>query len=761
MESLNDNNPLFVPINIEKKQIETNSIARFPGLSKAWVELQPACFFSNVIYTTVYDTLCPGQIIEGYASAGIYTDTFPSVIGCDSIRVLALTERDQIQTQITRYLCEGSEYEGYSQSGIYTDTFPLISGCDSVRVLHLFSQECEPIVRYDLDACRSYMSDGSNMDYSEFVPSFPNSLSCGDVEASTLHREQIIPQKHSCTPGINGTPAMCISIDTGCAYIPGSTASLIAEITINPAQDSIVGLTGIQFYQRGPDQYSWIDGPSGPNDYATLFAIRVLRDHQEIYRKIAIASSPDWELVSFNFTENDNFRVTEKTTFTIEILPYCPVGNGAEVKAWEVDDVEIFGTCWPAVSSEGILKGNVQSVFGAPISGVLLHVRPVDIYQVSKNGTTEASGIYSINGLPIGNGYVEGGYLDTDPLVGVSTYDLFLLQQHLLGRKPFISLGQYVAADADHNGKVNVFDLLAIHKAILGYIPAFPDNTSWRFGVWPQDLNDNKLERFREESIIESIGLNETIQNFIGIKIGDISGNIQPDPLDIAYRNEEESILKINYRWDMDESREIKAIEFIADEDMDISGLQCAFDFSSFMDLRLKKETLPISQNDYSFSNGVLRVSWLSTGFKHISKGSVLWKIYFSENKIWQNQNPFVLDTVLQPEVYLKNGKVRKIEFSNMAITGAASKISTLEIWPNPVHNQMRLLFQTDDYSPVDITIFDQTGRIRYQKNYPAITAGNHEEFIELSDHDFPPGFYLCRVMSSGIQLNKKFLIVN
>jgi hypothetical protein len=453
--------------------------------------------------------------------------------------------------------------------------------------------------------------------------------------------------------------------------------------------------------------------------------------------------------------------VTEKAIFTIEILPYCPVGNGAEVKAWEVDDLEIFGTCWPAISSEGILKGTVQTISGAPMPGVMLHVMPDDIYQISKNETTEASGFYSFTGLASGKGYRTRGYLDTKPLFGVSTYDLVLLQQHLLGRKPFTSLAQFVAADADRNGKVNVFDLLAIHKAILGYFPAFPKNTSWRIGVWPQDFSGDDLDQFREEAIIESIGPEETIRKFIGIKIGDISGNISPFAPKIIDRSSEEVIINVSYQFAKEKPGVISAIDFIAGEDMELTGLQCAFDFSSFLDITPENGSLPISQNDYSLLNGVFRLSWYAANSKHVSKGAVLWRIYISNDMIGQKHDLEVLDSILLQEAYLANGKVLKLKFANLENLENASKMSMFEIWPNPANDEIHFLFPIEHVSPVDITIFDLTGRIRFHKQYLSLPAGNHEELTKPGDVDLPSGLYLAQVYTDGIQMNKTFLILN
>jgi hypothetical protein len=159
-----------------------------------------ACGEPGNTITEIDTTICEGQSFEGYSVSGIYQDTFLTQEGCDSIRILTLEVIPAITTNLYREVCLGESVEGYSQTGVYVDTFGLTSGCDSIRTLRLVVLTCEPVVYYDLDACRSYMSDGSIMDYSEFDPEYPNGLDCGDVSATILFREPPAENKHSCTP---------------------------------------------------------------------------------------------------------------------------------------------------------------------------------------------------------------------------------------------------------------------------------------------------------------------------------------------------------------------------------------------------------------------------------------------------------------------------------------------------------------------------------------------------------------------------------
>lgn len=68
-----------------------------------------------------------------------------------------------------------------------------------------------------------------------------------------------------------------------------------------------------------------------------------------------------------------------------------------------------------------------------------------------------------------------------DPLNGVSTYDLVLISQHILGIVYFDSPFKMIAADINHDGQITTFDVIVTQQLILYVIPEFPNCNAWRF----------------------------------------------------------------------------------------------------------------------------------------------------------------------------------------------------------------------------------------------------------------------------------------
>jgi len=198
---------------------------------------------------------------------------------------------------------------------------------------------------FDLNACTSFTNNGTNTDYSEFtgVASNTNEIELSVVN-DNLYRINPSVNRHSCTPGVNNTEAMCISYDPDCTYAPGSTRAARIDISLNPTGSEPVRLSNLSFYEMAPVMFDWIDGPSGSNNYPTRYGLRVLRDGQVIFDQSDIETTTDWTLESFDFSGAD-FQATQATTFNIEILAYCPVGVFAMQSVWDLDEIQFTAEC--------------------------------------------------------------------------------------------------------------------------------------------------------------------------------------------------------------------------------------------------------------------------------------------------------------------------------------------------------------------------------------------------------------------------------
>jgi hypothetical protein len=141
---------------------------------------------------------------------------------------------------------------------------------------------------------------------------------------------------------------------------------------------------------------------------------------------------------------------------------------------------------------------------------------------------------------------------DEQPYLGLTAYDLYLMQRHILNLKPFDQSAQYIAADVNRDGQVNAFDMIALRELLLRNTNEFPNNHSWRFrdARFEPEIEDDPF------AITESITLNSPSKladdcDFIGIKIGDVDLSARPG---IDLRAEETKFIYAkNQHWEAGE----------------------------------------------------------------------------------------------------------------------------------------------------------------------------------------------------------------
>ncbi|MBC7774581.1 MAG: hypothetical protein H7246_04015, partial [Phycisphaerae bacterium] len=148
---------------------------------------------------------------------------------------------------------------------------------------------------------------------------------------------------------------------------------------------------------------------------------------------------------------------------------------------------------------------------------------------LTKFASSDVDGFYEFsNAVPFAGNYTvmptaEG----MAPLNGVTTYDLVLISNHILDRKPLDSPYKMIAADANRSGNITTFDITELRKLILGVYDDLPNNTSWRFVdksfVFP-DLNNPFFTLFPERKTVESLQTSQMAEDFVSIKIGDVNG---------------------------------------------------------------------------------------------------------------------------------------------------------------------------------------------------------------------------------------------
>ncbi|MCI5082379.1 MAG: hypothetical protein MRY78_11820, partial [Saprospiraceae bacterium] len=182
-------------------------------------------------------------------------------------------------------------------------------------------------------------------------------------------------------------------------------------------------------------------------------------------------------------------------------------------------------------TGQGGIAGYIETEENQAIEGVDVNLSG-DMNQFEITGS---EGTYTLYGLTANGDYTITPLKDTDHKNGVSTFDIVVIMRHILNVQLLDSPYKMIAADVDNSGSISISDLIAIRKLVLSVTDEFENNTSWRFVDaaynFPEPTNP-WLEEFPEIVNINDLEANSIFEgNFVGVKIGDVTGDVQPNSL--------------------------------------------------------------------------------------------------------------------------------------------------------------------------------------------------------------------------------------
>ncbi len=199
-------------------------------------------------------------------------------------------------------------------------------------------------------------------------------------------------------------------------------------------------------------------------------------------------------------------------------LPAEVVNQSMEVSGINVQagTVRVAG---PALAS---ISGNIRRANGTPVPGVEVNLGGNSTAQQF----TDTNGDYAFPGLANGFNYtITPQWPGLCPSPCIDVYDLYLIQQHILGVTPLPAPYALIAADANNSGGITVQDIIQVRSLILGNIDQFPNNTCWRFVdanyVFP-DLSNPFSPPFPEAINFNNLA-GDVQADFIGMQTGDVS----------------------------------------------------------------------------------------------------------------------------------------------------------------------------------------------------------------------------------------------
>jgi hypothetical protein len=304
---------------------------------------------------------------------------------------------------------------------------------------------------------------------------------------------------------------------------------------------------------------------------------------------------------------------------------------------------------------------------------------------------------------------------------------------------PFDNPYKFIAADVDVSGYVSTLDIIQIRKVVLRLDLEFKKCPSWRFIDASFRFKDNQnplLEVFPELRSYNNLNSEMLGADFVGIKMGDVSGNAVQENLNAApeLRDQAERPLQIDALPSEIKAGEVYTIALNLPNASDLVGAQFTLQFDP--------EILAFNQIEYQdagmesfglsdLERGLVRVSWINTG----KKAGQLATLQFRAKKSLASSALFKLaERDLSPEGYTLRESIEKIVLEhsvNAENTPPQSQLYPNS--PNPFSQSTTIEFDLSEAGPTILKISDLSGRIlkSFTQTYP---AGHHQIVLDKAD---------------------------
>lgn len=267
------------------------------------------------------------------------------------------------------------------------------------------------------------------------------------------------------------------------------------------SQFGISGLSAANFgttaTATGALTFSWSDltlAGATLADGATLFSIQ--------YNVIGSAGQSSPILLTSSPTILE-FSDTSLATIPYNVLPGLISVNST---------VTIRGRIQSWTANRGVRSSTVTLASGAHSSVV-----------------TDTSGSYSFNAVAGSmDSIIPSKNNDTTRANGVTTLDVLMVQRYILGTYALTGPYKLIAADVNSSGSITTLDYTLMQALILGNTTTFPGAKLWAFVPSTYSFATPQAPWGFPTSRLYTNAVALTGQDFIGIKLGDVSGDWNP-----------------------------------------------------------------------------------------------------------------------------------------------------------------------------------------------------------------------------------------
>ena len=369
-------------------------------------------------------------------------------------------------------------------------------------------------------------------------------------------------------------------------------------------------------------------------------------------------------------------------------------------------------------------------------------------------GTTSSNlnGVYEFLDLSPGN-YVLTAEKQDQASNGVSTLDLILIYQHMLGNIPITDPYLLLAADVDHSGFISTLDLIMIRRMILGLVDQWPGGSTWFFVDANYEFTDPS-NPWPEFEAATQIVVNDLVTctydaDFVGYKIGDMNSTAKLSksglgdwPLSVL-----EQQLVPGQRYEVvvkgNQLGELSGFQF----DLNVDPL--AVEIVDIREGLLTADYL----NEGRLREGRVLVSWNQTKLPVTGDADLFTLVLRAKEHTTLSRVLEIREDGMRSEAYDESRRRRPI-----VLDLEAQRTPGLELYqnvPNPFVDRTWIRFHLPQAGHVVLRISDINGRTVYQ------TAGDFpagDQQFEVAGDAIPSGVFYYTVQTDRERQTRKMV---
>lgn len=341
---------------------------------------------------------------------------------------------------------------------------------------------------------------------------------------------------------------------------------------------------------------------------------------------------------------------------------------------------------------------------------------PISYYQRSNKGGNYAFS----NAIPIAGNYRVRPWRNDNPLNGVTTLDLALINKHILGTALLDSPYRIIAADANHSGSVTSFDVVELRKLILGIYDTLPNNNSWRFVdrsyVFPNPANPFQTT-FPEDKSAANILSSRMDESFVGVKIGDVNSTAAANSL-MQVQDRSRAVYTLKAAERIYQAGD--TIETIIQADDPSAGFQFTLHYAGLVLLEVLPAA-PMQADHFAVfpDKHILTCSWdapvgsfsppsVTLRFRAQRDGRLSDALYLSDRVTVSEAYPAASEAAALPLRL-------QLQFGGQVSPAGSATFELFQNQPNPFRGMSDIGFYLPEAGTVSLRITDETGRMLYE----------------------------------------------